>query len=116
LSTKLRIENAEILIKNSMLEYNQVKNNVDAALLNTYRKYQNSLQLVKLETENLLTAEENVEIARERLKVGSITPLEFRESQTDLLNAQSRLVNAQYEAKTAETELLKLSGLIIKEK
>jgi outer membrane protein len=116
LNTKFRIENAEILKKNSMLEFSQVKNNIDAEFLNTYRKYQNSLQLVKLETENLLAAEENVEIARERLRVGSITPLEFRESQTDLLNAQSSLVAAQYEAKTAETDLLKLSGQIIKER
>jgi len=115
LNTRHRIENADILINSSELLYDQVVNNVEAEFLNIYRKYRNSIQLVKLETENLSAAQENVDIAVERLRLGNITPLEFRESQIDLLEAQSRLVGAQYEAKTAETDLLRLSGQLVNE-
>jgi outer membrane protein TolC len=113
LNTRLRIENAEIGIKNSQLEFENIKSNIESQLLATFKRYRNSLQLVNLETENLEVAEENVEIAVERLRLGNITPLEFRESQTNLLDAQSRLVSAQFEAKSAEIELLKLSGKLI---
>jgi outer membrane protein TolC len=66
-----------------------------------------------LEKQNLIAAEENLDIALERLRLGNITPLEFRETQINLFNAKSRLVAAQFEAKSAETELLRLSGQLI---
>ena len=113
LNTRRKIENAEIGIENSQLTYDQVKTGVDADLLNTYKKYLNSLKLVELEEENLKVALESVDIALEKLKLGNITPLEFRETQRKLINAKSRLVSAQYDAKSAETELLRLSGQLI---
>jgi outer membrane protein len=114
LSTRTKIENAEIGIENSQLNFNQVKTNVEADLLNTYKKYLNSLQLVALEEENLKVAQESVDIALEKLKLGNITPLEFRETQRKLIDAKSRLVSAQYDAKTAETELLRISGQLVR--
>ncbi len=113
LNTRRKIENAEIGIENSQLTYDQVKTGVDADLLNTYKKYLSSLKLVELEEENLKVALESVDIALEKLKLGNITPLEFRETQRKLINAKSRLVSAQYDAKSAETELLRLSGQLI---
>ena len=114
LNTSRKIENAKIDVENSRLKLSQVKIEVEANLLNTYKKYLNSLQLVQLEEENLLVAQESVDIALERLKLGNITPLEFRETQRKLIDAKSRLVAALFDAKTAETELLKLSGKLIK--
>lgn len=114
LNTSRKIENAEIEIDNSKLTLDQVKTGIEANLLNTYKKYLNSLQLVQLEEENLTIARESVDIALERLKLGNITPLEFRETQQKLIDAKSRLVSAQFDAKSAETELLRLSGQLIK--
>jgi len=114
LNTSRKIENAEIEIDNSNLILDQVKTRIEANLLNTYKKYLNSLQLVQLEEENLTIARESVDIALERLKLGNITPLEFRETQQKLIDAKSRLVSAQYDSKSAETELLRLSGQLIK--
>lgn len=113
LNTRRKIENAAIGIENSQLNYDRVKTGVEADLLNTYKKYLNSLQLVKLEEENLKVALESVDIALEKLKLGNITPLEFRETQRKLIDAKSRLVSAQYDAKSAETELLRISGQLI---
>lgn len=114
LNTRRKIENAAIGIENSQLNYDQVRTGIEADLLNTYKKYLNSLQLVQLEEENLKVAQESVGIALEKLKLGNITPLEFRETQRKLIDAKSRLVSAQYDAKTAETELLRISGQLIK--
>jgi outer membrane protein TolC len=114
LNTRRKIENAAIGIENSQLDYDQIKTKIEANLLNTYKKYLNSLQLVQLEEENLKVAQESVDIALEKLKLGNITPLEFRETQRKLIDAKSRLVSAQYDAKTAETELLRISGQLIK--
>ncbi|HKI79712.1 MAG TPA: TolC family protein [Ignavibacteriaceae bacterium] len=114
LNTRRRIENAQVAIDNSEYEYNQAKDIANAALLNAYQKYENSLKLIKLETENYKAAEENADLALERLRVGTITPLDFRTSQKDMLDAKSRLVSAQYSAKNAEDDLLRISGLLIK--
>ncbi len=100
----------------SNVVYQQTENSVYSDLLSTYRRYKNSLELVQLDTQNLKVAEENVNIAVEKLRLGNITQLEFRESQTKRLSAKSDLVSAQYDAKVAETELLKLSGLLVKGK
>ena len=83
-------------------------------LLNSYKRYRNAIELVALDTQNLKAAEENVSIALEKLKLGSITPVEFRETQTQMVSAKSSLVTARYQAKTAETDLLRISGRLIK--
>ena len=113
LNTSRKIENAKIDLENNRLKFSQIKIDVEANLLNTFKKYLSSLQLVQLEEENLLVAQESVDIALEKLKLGNITPLEFRETQRKLIDAKSRLVAAQFDAKTTETELLKISGQLI---
>jgi len=113
LNTRRSIENAEINFRNNELVYKEVEKLIEAELHNTFNRYENSRQIVALEKQNLIAAEENLDIALERLRLGNITPLEFRETQIDLFNAKSRLVAAQFEAKSAETELLRLSGQLV---
>ena len=114
LNTKRRIENAEVSIESSELAFKQIQDQVKANFENTFLKYKNSLQLVKLESENYNAAEENADIALEKLKVGSITPVDFRQVQLDLMNAKSRLLSAEYDAKSSETNLLQISGQLVK--
>lgn len=114
LNTRRKMENAQVGIESSEYTYRQSLDQVSADLKNTYLKYSNSLQLIKLEGENFRSAEENVGLALEKLRVGAITPLDFRTSQKDMLDAKSRLVSAEYEAKKAETDLLRISGQLIK--
>ncbi len=114
LNTSRKIQNAEISIETNELYFKQTENQVNSDLLHTYKEYENSIQLVDLETENLNAAEENVSVALEKLKLGNITPLEFRETQRKMIDAKSKLVAAQYQAKSAETELLRLSGQLVK--
>ncbi|HET6569607.1 MAG TPA: TolC family protein [Rhodothermales bacterium] len=108
-----RLQNAQIDIENSQLLAEDVRTRVQTELHNTYAAYQNSLQLIDLEQENVNLAEQNVDVALEQFKQGTITSVELREVQTALLDAHSRLVTARFEAKSAEIDLLRLSGQLL---
>jgi len=114
LNTRRNIENAEIMVENSNILYKQTLALVRSDFQNTYKVFENSIEQRNLELQNLKAAEENVDIALQRLKLGNISPLEFREAQTDLLDAQNRLVSSQVDAKIAEINLLRISGILIK--
>lgn len=105
-----RVQNAQINRKNAELSLESEKLRLESDFLTVYQTYQNSLELVDLEEENFVNAQETLDIALERFRLGSISSLEFREAQRTLLGAEDRLINARFEAKVAETELLNLSG------
>jgi len=109
-NTNRRIQNAKINLKNRDLILEEETNRVNARFLTAYRTYQNSLELVDLEEDNLAIAELTLEIALERFREGIISAIEFREAQRAFLSAENRLIEAKYDAKIAETELLRLSG------
>ncbi len=105
-----RVANAKIALKNSELALDQQRKQVEGGLSRAYQNYANALKLVDLESKNLKYAEQSVDIALERFRLGTINSIELREAQRTLISAENRLIQAQYEAKVAETELLRLSG------
>lgn len=105
-----QIQNARISAKNSMIEYNQMETQIRSSLQQSFENYQNSMQLVSLEQQNLDVAKQTVDVATERYRLGSITPLDLKEAQNTFIQAESRLVDARYQATAAETELLRISG------
>jgi outer membrane protein TolC len=105
--------NARIEMDNRDFAYQQIEQQVKADLITIYYGYQNNLLLLELEHENLKTAEENLEIALERYKLGSLSGLELREVQQSLLGAEERLLLIQYQTKVAEISLLQISGRIM---
>lgn len=111
-NTNRRIQNAQVNQKNSQLQFEENRLRLESQFRALYRTYQSSLELVGLERENLSNAEETLDIALERFRLGTISSLELREAQRTFLAAENRLINTEYEAKIAETELLQLSGEI----
>lgn len=105
--------NALIEIGNKQFQYQQVAQQVEADLITIYFAYENNLLLLNLEEQNLKTAEENLEIAMERYKLGSLSGLELREVQQSLLDAEERRLSVQYQTKVAEISLLQISGRIM---
>ncbi|MEX0843924.1 MAG: TolC family protein [Balneolaceae bacterium] len=108
-----RIQNAEIFLKNEQLRRADLHLQVTAQISQIYARYIDALSLIELEQENLEINNQTVEIALERFELGTINSLELREAQQSLLNAENRLIDAQIAAKTAETELLRLSGRLL---
>ena len=105
--------NARIQIENKETQYKEVEQEVKADLLNIYFAYENNLRLLRLEEQNLEVARENLEIALERYKLGSLAGLELREVQKSLLDAEERLIFVKYQAKLAEISLLQIAGRIM---
>lgn len=109
-NTSRRVQNAKINEKNARISLEQQRLSVESEFTSLYRTYQNAVALVDLEEDNFDNAEEVLDIALERFRLGSISSLEFREAQRTFLQAENRLINAKYESKIAETQLLRLSG------
>lgn len=105
-------KNAQLSIESSNLDYERIKQDVDAQLLSTYQNYQTSLQLVNLEKANVEVASENLNITLEKYRLGSIVPLELREAQRNYIDATARYVNALYQAKIGEVTLREITGSI----
>lgn len=113
-NTTRREQNAKIDIRTSELEYDEIRNLIEAQLAKVHKRYQVSLQIVKLEAENLLLARQNVDIALEQYRLGAITSVDLREVQNNFVDSETRFLVAQLEAKLAETELQRLSGQLIR--
>jgi len=107
------IRNSSIEIENRDLRYQEIEQGVKADLLTMYSAYSNYLRLVTLEEQNLQTATENLAIAMERYKLGSLSGIDLREVQKSLLDARESLLSVQYQTKIAEISLLLISGRIM---
>jgi outer membrane protein TolC len=105
--------NARIQVENRQIQYKEVEQSVKGDLLTVFYAYENNLRLLQLEEQNLEVARENLEIAVERYKLGSLAGLELREVQKSLLDAEERLISVKYMTKIAEISLLQISGRIM---
>ncbi|GHT07790.1 membrane protein [Bacteroidia bacterium] len=103
-------KNAKISIQNRELQYEKLELSLKADLANMWMSYRNNLELINLEKENLETARENFDIAMERYRLGDLAGIELREAQNSLLNAEERLLQAQFNTKLCEISLLQISG------
>ncbi len=107
---KRKQKNAKIEIENKQLQYEQTTLSLKADLANMWMAYRNNIELTNLERENVETARENHEIAVERYKLGDLAGIELREAQNSLLEAEERLVQAEYNTKLCEISLMQISG------
>lgn len=112
LNQRRNIKNSSIEMNNKELRYREIEQGVRADLITIYNAYSNYLRLVSLEQQNLQTAAENLEIAMERYKLGSLSGIELREVQKSLLDAKDSLISVEYQAKLAEVSLMLISGNI----
>lgn len=108
------IKNARIAIANAQLQQDDMRQTLNADLSNLWQAYQNNIEMLKLERENLIAAVENHEIASERYMLGNLSGIEMREAQKSLLDAEERILSAEYDTKMCEISLLQLSGKITK--
>jgi outer membrane protein TolC len=113
LNQRRSIKNSFIDRESKDLRYREVEQGIKADLLTIYSAYSNNLRLIALEDQNFQTAKENLEIALERYKLGSLSGIDLREVQKSLLDARERLISAHYQTKLAEISLQLISGNIM---
>ncbi len=106
--------NASIAVKNARLQRDELELNLRADLSNLWQAYRNNLEMLNLERQNLIAAKDNHEIAMERYMLGDLSGIEMREAQKSLLDAEERILSAEYDTKLCEISLLQISGKITK--
>ncbi len=108
-----QLRNARIEVENAALRVRETETTLKADLATFWQAYLNNLQLLALERENLVSARQNYEIARERYMLGDLSGIEMREAQKSLLDGEERILVAQYNTKMCEISLLQISGLAL---
>ncbi|MBA2745987.1 MAG: TolC family protein [Flavisolibacter sp.] len=113
-NTKRLIKVAELNIQSQQLFYDRNLALVNTSISNAYRDYDLHKRALALEEENIQYVRENIFIARERYRLGISTFLEMREAQQSLADALNRLIQARFNTKVAEIELLSLRGDLVR--
>jgi outer membrane protein len=111
---KRDIKNARINITNHKLLVKEIEQELTSLIIQTYLDHQSHLKTISLSREGYDLAMKNLDIAKQALEAGVISSLRFREVQEELFQASSDLAYAVFEAKSSETDLLRLSGMLIK--
>lgn len=101
---------ARIRLESVEKENERLKLDIEASLQQVYTDYKTNLQLVGFEKESRQFAEHNFKVASEKYRLGSFTDIELRETQQKLMDAETRLLSAIFRCKSAEVELLRISG------
>jgi outer membrane protein TolC len=104
--------NVRIQIESRQLEHEQLELSLNSRFTNIWLAYRNNLEVLALEKISLENALINHEIAMERYKLGDLSGIQLREAQNNLLQAEERLVTAEYSAKLYEISLMQISGRI----
>ncbi len=109
-----QVEVAQLQRRANELNLAQIKLQTEAQVATLLRDYDNNIQLAQFESEGLSTARLNAKIAFEKYKLGGLSALEFRDVQRTLFFAENRYFTALLNARISETEILRLSGQLLK--
>jgi outer membrane protein len=114
LNVKRQVNAAKLNVGYQQLALENTRTIVDLSLTTAFKDYEYYKTAVTLEDENLGLARENVMVAMERFRQGVSTVIEMKEAQQSLEDAYNRLINARYNIKLAETQLLRLNGSLVR--
>lgn len=108
--TRRQIQTAKLNTKLLETQQEDTWAQISSLLRKAYNQLSTDKQLLELEEANLALAEENLNIAFEKFKLGSSTILELNQAQQSFDNVSNRLVTNRYNVKISELEILRLSG------
>ncbi|MCO6484007.1 MAG: TolC family protein [Flavobacteriales bacterium] len=103
---RIQSEQARISAEEAQLQ-------VDRQVQDAWSRYTLANQRVALGRKDLEGIRTQVDVALESYRLGMITAVELRDVQQSMLDAENRLLLAQYEAKSAELQLRLLAGTIL---
>jgi outer membrane protein len=113
-NVKRQIQQAKLDINYQQLIYDNQQSLLNLGVINAYKDYEQQKKALALEEENIVLARENVNIVLQVYKLNSTTLIQLKEAQLSLQQAYNRLIAARYNAKLAETELMRLKGELVK--
>ena len=111
---KRQIQQAHLDIDYLKIAYQSQEATIHSSINIAFKEYIMQQQALALEEDNIILAKENLLISLERFRLGVSTYLELRETQKSLEDAYTRLLDARYNTKLAEIDLMRLNGNLIK--
>lgn len=112
LRTHQSVGSSRIGLRRQQTGLKQVEQDAQSSFADAEGRYLSGLRQVALEERNLEVARQQAEAARERYRVGSSSPLEFRDAQQRLLDARVRLAAVRLSTKQSELALKRLAGAL----
>ncbi len=113
-NVKRQIQQAQLNINYLNTVFQNQRSKINLAVFNAWKNYEWQKKALSLEEENISLARENVDIVFQVYKLNSTTLIQLKEAQKSLQDARTRLINARYNTKVAETELMRLKGEVAK--
>jgi outer membrane protein TolC len=107
---RIAVQNARIDQRSAELALRDAENRLAGAVQQVLVTFRNRMELVELEEQNVVAAQQNLERWTERYRLGTATSIEFRDAQVNLLRAQSAQIVARYQARITRLEIEKLVG------
>ena len=111
---KRQVANAKIDIASNQLRLKQLQTDLTNNLNIAYQNYLNALEILRAEEENAKVARQSIALAMERYRLSRSTVLELAQIQQVYENSVFRSVASKFEAKMAEIDLMRLSGMLIR--
>ena len=111
---RVRAQSSRLQEITVQLDYQAAQQQLRTALLNTLALYDNQLAIIGITQGLIDNAERNIEIAEERYRGGTINSFDYRQIQLNYANAEFQLLNALLNLKSTETELLRVTGGIVR--
>ncbi|MCC7430481.1 TolC family protein [bacterium] len=90
--------------------YEKEVQNLGLQIRQSYENLQTSIEVIKINQEKIVSAEEDLKLAKERYTIGSGTQLEYRDTQVALIRAKTDLVVAEFDAQKQVAKIKQLTG------
>jgi outer membrane protein TolC len=113
-NTRRLIKQAKWSIQYQGIVYESQKTITSLNVINAFQAYEQQKRILDLEEENILLAKENLGIVLQTYRLGAATLVALKQAEQSFEEAHNRLIAARYNAKISETELLRLSGQLIR--
>jgi len=107
-------QNAKLSYESAQLQQEQTLLTLSASFEQAWQLYSVALQQVENDKSSVATAREYVDLMEQRYNLGQSTVIDFREAQRSFEETNYRLISNQYLLKLAETDLLRLTGQLVK--
>ena len=109
---RVQEQNAKINQLNQQLNLDLTYQQVVRDFENAWSDYKNRLIVWRALEQNVVTSRLNFERSEEKYRLRQITNIEFRQAQSNLLNALTAQNRAKYDAKLSELQVYSIAGKI----
>ncbi len=109
---RVQEQNAKITQMNQHLNFDLTHQQVLRDFENAWSDYQNRLVIWKALEQNVITNRLNFERSEERYRLRQITNIDFRQAQSNLINALNAQNRAKFNAKLSELQVFSIAGKI----